>query len=234
MSGAEIIDVTFVDADTGEAFLKLKYPARQVPTSEVTLGKDHWLVVEATPSAGALRLVLRKVQYVDPATILFSLPTVADVIPEEVTEGGLGEALRLHEDDWLQLELVPREVVHRAAGDLDAVKAVLAQEREGLGFKRLHLRKGLAAPFAARELRLDSLRALFGAERPVAYSSGSQPLKDCFAFPLPSGASLYGQASDGRVVGLGLTARDDRALGRLDRLTLIDWCAGEVYEATHG
>ena len=121
----------------------------------MTLGKVDWLVLDTTPSwveeivkAGKVSLVLRKVQYVDPNTILFSLPTVADVIPEELVEGE--PALRMHEDDWLQLELVPQEVVGKAQRDLEAIKVVLASEREKAGFKRLHIRKALHSPFADR------------------------------------------------------------------------------------
>lgn len=238
MSGATIIDVTFVDADTGSPFLQLKLPLRQLSMTTMTLGKDDWLVVGATPAgeeeivrAGKVRLVLRKVQYVDPATILFSLPTVADVIPELTAEGDLAQAFRLSEDDWLQLELVPSEAIEQAQGDLEAIRAILANERKGAGFQRLHVRQGLPAPFGARELRVTTLRGLFGGERPVAYRGGSGVLEGCFAFTLPSGAVLYGQAQAGRVIALGLSAPDPDALARLDGLTLIDWCAAEAKRA---
>ncbi len=243
MSDTAIIDVTFIDAETSDEFMKLKVPLRQLPKRDTTLtiGKDDWLLVDVTPSrteeivkAGKASLVLRKVQYIDPNTILFSLPTVADVIPEEVTEGELSNALQMHEDDWLQLELVPKETVFEAQGDLEAVRAVLAQERQGAGFKRLHVRIELPAPFEEHARSLASLKALFGAVHPVAYKGGGGALKGCFAFKLASGVWVYGQAAGDQVSCLGLTAPDDEALTRLDGLTLIDWCAGEVYEVKHG
>ncbi len=237
MSDATIIDVSFTDAETGNEFLRLKMTVRQLPQREatMTLSKVDWLVVDVTPSrtedivkSGKVSLVLRKVQYVDPKTILFSLPTVADVIPEEVVAGE--PAFRMHEDDWLQLELVPQEVVGKAQPDLDAIKAVLATEREKSGFKRLHIRKALPSPFAARPLLLKSLREALGAERTVAYRSSRGVLKDCFAFGLPSGVWLYGQSRDGLVVGLGMTGRDDSAMRSLEALTLIDWCTAQVHQ----
>jgi hypothetical protein len=243
MSDTAIIDVTFVDAETGDEFMKLKVPLRQLPERDtaLTIGKDDWLVVDVTPSrveeivkASKVSLVLRKVQYVDPNTILFSLPTVADVIPEEVVQGDLSHALLIVEDDWLQFELVPREVVSKAEGDLAAVREVLLKEREGAGFKRLHVRKGLAAPFEGNGLTLPKLKATFGIPVSLAYRDSKGPLLGCFAFHLPSGAWLYGQESGGAVVALGLTSPDDEALGSLDGLTLIDWCAGHVYEVKHG
>jgi hypothetical protein len=235
MSDATIIDVTFVDAESGKTFLQLKLPLRQLATPSMTLGKDEWFIVGATPSdiaevekTGVVRLLLRKVQSVDPNTILFSLPTVADVIPEpEPTDRDLS-SFRLSEDDWLQLELVPSEVVAQAQPDLDAIRRVLDHERQSVGFKHLHVRKALPNPFAGQELLLETLQAEFGATRTVAYVGSKGVLPGCFAFDLASGATLYGQTNGPRVVSLGLSARDDEALARLGGLTLIDWCAAEA------
>ena len=228
MSDATIIDVAFIDVDTELEFLKLKYPLRQVPGLEsmLKLGKEEWLVVDVQQVAtGGVKLFLRKVlKSIDPGTILFSLPTVADEIPEEVP-GEQAGALRLHEDDWLQLELLPVEVVNQASTDLQAIRAVLASERRGPGFEQLHVRKGLAAPFAGHPLELRALRERFGTEHPIAYLKGKGVLKGGFAFLLPSGGSLYGQERGGQVVALGLTTRDPCPV---EGLTLIDWIAAEV------
>src|SRR5450432_3916528 len=123
--GARIIDVTFIDADSDKTFLALKLPARQLPETFATattlnLGKDDWQVVEAKPvtaaefiASGTLTLRMRKLQAIDPREILFSLPTVADEIPKP--RAAKGQLLfSLHEDDWLQLELVPAEVAAAA------------------------------------------------------------------------------------------------------------------------
>ena len=181
-----------------------------------------------------VRIALRKAEYVDPSTILFSLPTVADEIPEDLVAGAIADAVPLHQDDWLQLELMPRDVVPRTSAELAAIKKVLAEEREGVGFKRLHVRKAIPAPFEGSALTLGTLRTLFSPERRVSWLGIAGTLKDCFAFLLPSGAWLYGQERAGKIVALGLTARDAEAVDRLEGLTLIDWCAGEVYEAPHG
>lgn len=243
MSDTAIIDVTFIDAETNEPFMALKVPMRQLPERDtaLTIGKDDWLVVDVTPAraeeivkAGKVSLVLRKVQYVDPKTILFSLPTVADEIPEETVEGELHDALLIVEDDWLQFELMPKEALPKAQSDLDAVRAVLKLEREGAGFKKLHVRVAVPSPFDGQPFLLSTLTDLFKTPGRLAYRGSPGPLKDCFAFKLPSGVWLYGQARAATVVALGLTAPDDEALGRLTGLTLIDWCAGQVYEAPHG
>ncbi len=235
--GATLIDVTFVDDETGQPFLKLKLPARLLPSAFaahtlMALGTDDWAVLRATPgtadefiAAGRLELVMRKVQPVDPSTLLFSLPTVADEIPQ-VEEPAPADApvFRLTEDDWLQLELIPTAQRPQVQADLDAVQAVVTHERAGVGFKQLHVRKALPAPFARAPLPLADLRARFGPERPVAWVDHAGVLTGCFAFTLPSGAVLYGQARDGLVVALGLSALEPEVAASLG-LALIDWCA---------
>lgn len=238
MSDATIIDVTFVDAETAEPFLELKLPVRGLPKRDTTwtLGKIDWWIVDSTPErvedivkGGKVSLVLRKVQYVDPATILFSIPTVADLIPEEEVAGGsMANALILLEDDWLQLELVPRQLLPSLAAELTGVKEVLTNGREKTGFKRAHVRKAVPLPFATHPLALTTLQHTFGAERPLAYRGHSNPLKNCFAFGLSSGAWLYGQSAAGQVIALGTTTHDDEVLNRLEGLALIDWCAAKV------
>ncbi len=225
MSDVTIIDVTFIDAEQGTEFLKLKMPLRGLPDAQesITLGKDTWLVVDRVDDAAksTCRLFLRKAQKVNAHEILFSLPTVADVIPEEVVAGGsLSGALRLHEDDWLQLELLPAGL--DVSAELAAIRQVISQEKEGAGFKKLHLRKQFPSPFAGRGLRLEALRAQFGTEKPLVWKSGTAPLNNCFAFEFPGGTWLYGQAASGEVLSMGLTARGSTP--PLADVVLIDWC----------
>lgn len=236
-----IVDVTFLDADSGQTIMKLKLPARQLPESFATdttldLGQDDWQVVEARPvtatefiAKGALTLRLRKLQKIDPREILFSLPTVADEVPKGVPAEG-EVLLTLHEDDWLQLELVPAEVEAQLAADLTGVRRVLEHERKGPGFERLHIRKALPAPFGMRVLNVAALEQRFGARRAIAWLNQSGLVEHGFAFALPGGAVLYGVADGPRVAQLGVSRADAdvRALREAERLLLVDWCAAKV------
>ena len=236
MSDTRLITVTFVDAATNATFLELNMPARSLPEAfdaktVLDLGKAAWAVVSAEPAyflqLGRLRLVVRKVEYVDPSKILFSLPTVADEIPQlEAPPADLAEPFALAEDDWLQLELVPPARLPDVRVDLEAISAVLAGERQGAGFRKLHVRKALPAPFARDPLRLAALEQRFGAPRRIRYLSGPGVLAGGFAFTLPSGAVLYGEARDGLVHGLGLSRPTGEAseLG----LALVDWSAASA------
>src|SRR5688572_21762880 len=114
------IRVTFYSADTGQVFATSEIPASSLPESFLVattlhLGDEDWEVVSADPptaeefrKTGALSLRLRRVARMDPNEILYSLPTLSDAIPE--TDPGSRASgrrvLRLHEDDWRQIELI--------------------------------------------------------------------------------------------------------------------------------
>lgn len=237
---AALVDVTFIDADTGQTFLQLKVPARQLPerfdaATTLNLGKDDWHVIEATPAessafiaSGKLTLRLKRLDAIDVRDILFSVPTVADEVPKALP--GSGALLKLHEDDWLQHELVPVELEAALAHDLDAIRKVLDTERQGPGFKRLHIRKAVPAPFAQRVLPLATLEQRFGAPRTVAWSNAPGLVEHGFAFVLPDGATLYGVAHGPRVAQLGIDRRDAGLEGLCadERLVLVDWCRAET------
>ena len=237
---AAIVNVTFIDTDTGNTFLQLKLPARQLPDSFATattlnLGKDDWQVVEASPATsaefiarGALTLRLKKLQKIDPKDLLFSLPTIADPVPQPVP--GDGEPLlKLHEDDWLQLELVPAEIEPRLESDLLAIRRVLEHERQGAGFKQLHIRNAVRVPFAFRELPLAALEQRFGRRWPLAWHSSPGLARHTFAFPLVKGA-LYGTVDGPRVAQLAVDRADAdvRDFCLAERLLLVDWVRAAV------
>ncbi|MBK7862224.1 MAG: hypothetical protein IPJ65_27180 [Archangiaceae bacterium] len=232
--GARIFDVTFIDADSGQTFLRLKLPARQLPESFspatlLNLGKDDWQVVTAQPestqglaSGAAVVLTLRKVSAIDPRELLFSLPTVADEVPALTAEGRGEVLLQLTEDDWLQHELLPVELRARIDAELAAVREVLEHSRRGSGFERLHLRKALPRPFEGRALRVEALATRFGAPGVVAAQAGF--FEHSFAFAVPGGV-LYGEALEGAVRAMGLSSRavEVAALCADERLLRVDW-----------
>ena len=250
MSGAALVEVTFVDADSGVEFLKFTFPARQLPDSfaaqtSLNLGKDDWFVVEATPptaagfvASGKLRLVVRKAVRVDPRDLLFSIPTFADRVPLTTARpGGLEESrvLRLAEDDWLQLELVPntrQAIVH---AELAAIGRILSEQAEGPGFRKAHSRQATAAFFDKEQLSLDHVAALVGTpvRSPVAWRGSAEFVAGGFALRCEGGLVLYGEERDGWIAGLGLADRSGQgALAPLlagARLIGVDWCRAALF-----
>jgi hypothetical protein len=185
------ISVSFLDADTGASIAQSQVPVEDLPASfatrtTVSLGGADWTVERAEPAdsarfqtSGKLSLWLRRVQWMDPAKILVSLPTLADELPPTGASGlrPSDPVLELHEDDWRQIEFVARHHAPAIERACAAVRRIHAEERQGGGFRRLHIRKEIPQPIAGSQVRLAEITALVptGAPSPRALALGAPP-----------------------------------------------------------
>jgi hypothetical protein len=115
---ADLIEVTLVDAKSGQRFSTTELPVDQLPetfelSTTMHIGADDWRVERADPidragyvASGRLTLVLRKTESVDPSKVLFSLPTLEDALPP-MREPDSSSAYEMHEDDWRQNVRLP-------------------------------------------------------------------------------------------------------------------------------
>jgi hypothetical protein len=168
------VEVVFVDGDTGAQVGRARLSRDRVPESfdthtTVALGTTTWLVEHADTSSAAdvaagrrLVLTVRRVDAVPPADILYSLPTICDVLP--ASAGGAGiDRLQFHEDDWRQVEMVSRNLLDVVAGELQAIRGVYEgharRDASGslIGFEKIHVRtrpdSPLPGPPARRQLQ---------------------------------------------------------------------------------
>src|SRR5581483_4190115 len=75
-----------------------------------------------------------------------------------------GNVLELHEDDWRQVELVARSQGVEVCRCLGHIDRIYAEERTpGGAFRQLHVRTEVAEPLPDSRLRLEEVRAAFGA-----------------------------------------------------------------------
>lgn len=129
-----IVETLFIDVSNGEAMARAEMPVDMLPQSfeqETTMHiKDEdWTVIKAEPmtaeefsQTGKLVLTLQKVVKVPVKNIIFTLPTICDVIPPvlpDSTRQGQN-ILELHEDDWRQIEFI--SVSYRSAIDFELAK----------------------------------------------------------------------------------------------------------------
>jgi hypothetical protein len=227
------VHLVLVDAASGRSIGEVDLPADNLPesfaaTTTLHLGDSDWTVERAEPitraaaaAAGRLRLVVRKVERVDPRTVLFSLPTLENALPP--MQDGDGDALRIHEDDWRQLELVAARFEPEVVAELAAIREVHA-ERDGAGFRRLHVRERIPQPLAGTELPLASVSR--GPRRHLAFEGSSGIVAGGFAFDATEGA-LYGREEAGcAVVVAAWRAPLDvlAAVARGRQLLIVDWC----------
>jgi hypothetical protein len=230
------IRVVFVDAADGAEFGRAEVAADELPDSfeagtTLTLAGTEWSVEGAEPpvsadfrATGTLTLTLRRIDQLDPADLLFSLPTICDAVPS-------GEQLGdLHEDDWRQIEFVAAGLTDVVEAQFREIRAIYEQQAEFddddalLGFRRLHVREHPAAPLpglVSKRRLLDLLPA-----GPDTGQAGS--------FARTIGPVIVYGLSDGDAVSvLGVQFEDepDPALagplrGVMDtfHLALVDWC----------
>lgn len=241
----------FLAADGGRPIGEGDFAPDQLPESfeartTLEVAGHSWEVVKAEPmtraeyaETGRLTIVMRKIEItrVSPNDILYSLPTINDVLPA-IAPGStkLGKnVLELHEDDWRQVELISRELREIVAAELVQIRRILG-ERTGPGFKEIHVRKQPASPLVERHITFDSLvRALPNARQldGVAFTNVAGLVANGFA--IESGdMRVYGLVQDGSITTLALQQPAPAiphtlvGLASEQGLLLVDWCRGQL------
>jgi hypothetical protein len=235
------IRVELIEGATQQLLGAADLPVDQLPetfavATTMHLRGDDWHVEHAEPmtrdeylATGRLRIVLRKVERVDPKKILFSLPTLETTMPP-MRDGDASAAFVIHEDDWRQHELVAERFAPEIAVELEAIRVVLG-ERQGVGFARLHVRERIPEPLAGVELRLPDVRAAIGgdvARRELAFSGTAGVVDGGFAFVVGDAGAVYGREHGDRVVALGFARGVEPTafapLAKAHALAIVDWC----------
>lgn len=244
------ITLELIDHATGEIFAESEVALESLPERfegmETTLqvGGADWQVVGADPSTRAeaakakrVQLVLRKVVAVDPKSVLFSLPTIVDALPgETVAPPGAEVSIRLHGDDYRQVEFVHASQGLEVDAELADIARIKAEHRKGSGFDAIHVRKRIAEPLAGVKLRRAELEAALGTTSRLWAFKGGGVVADGYALP-DAEAVVYGVAHEGFVETLCVYGMLPDVVGRLHGvalahgLLLVDWCAGQRLRA---
>jgi hypothetical protein len=232
------VKVTFIDAQTGAALGTARLDAQQLPASflhptTMHLGSDDWTVRKADPPVreqfartGELILWLERETKVavDPRSILFSLPTINDRLPDEAHAADGSEAVLL-EDDWRQIELVHADHRQAISSEIEAIRLIHEHNRRGPGFEKLHVRSAVTNPLrtpsqlaapkpgdeppaAGERQTADALllRAL-SPVRPLRFDGhGHSRIRNGFAHDTSAGWLVYGTLADGCIEVLALHA----------------------------
>lgn len=253
----DLVHVQFVDQATGQVFAESPMPPGRLPESfeartTLHLGEDDWEVVEARPVTAAdfrrsrkLTLILRRVvlQKLGPGEILFSLPTITNDALPDVAAGSskLGrDVIEIHEDNWRQIEWIAGSESDAIAAELDAIREVHLHERNGVGFKRVHLRKAITEPLVGVSFTIRELQQVIGPQATwlpgFAYQDIAGIADSSFAVRMISSIELFGIAPGGvvqRVCFANTQAnnvpqpdvRNLAAFAAAHDLMLVDWCA---------
>jgi hypothetical protein len=110
-----------------------------------------------------LAATAEETQQIDPATILFSTPTLNDSLPSEfLAESAVsGACIRTHEDNWRQFEFVSKKFQLQIDEELAAIDSIWRDHSKPIGefhgFSDTHIRSAIPSPLGI-EFRSKSWR----------------------------------------------------------------------------
>lgn len=248
----QIILVKFINAANGQTVSESKADIDDLPDAfdterEVVIDGKSWEFLEAIPllktefaKSGRVEIRLRDLGLIDPAKVLFSLPTLDTDLPEiGDKECPREDRLIIHEDDWRQIEFISTSHLSGIESELRAIEKIFQESREGNGFREIHTRGEVGAPLYDTLLSFGKAKQSLGCRRElkgVSFAGITSSIENGFAFESEFGMTFYGQQSEGVVKSLCRTTRNnadldrDAAAKRLAEFTsahnliYVDWC----------
>lgn len=193
---------------------------------------------------------LQSPQKIDPKTILFSVPTLSDDIAalEQMDRALNGTDLAFHEDDWSQVEFLPKSLLPEIQRMLKEYKAFEQANRVQSGWRKVYVRKIERKPLISGAQSIQQLEKILGAKPGgalVLFSTGTAGgrVKDGFTLPLGGNVTLYGYTTSEGIPVLGASVGqnpDDsklvQAFTKLNSasgLVLVDWRTQMVLVSTN-
>jgi len=177
----------------------------------------------------------------DPKSILFSLSTICDVIPETdmVPAQGGRSPFYLHEDDWRQVEFVAGTDVSQVEREMAALEAFKRANWTGAGWKSVYIRKERPDGLASKRLPstlIDEIPHGPMHDLMIGTPPRVERVKGGFAADLGESVVIYGRHFQNDLLDLCLTQlpREDAStvvqnvlgLCRTFELRMVDWCGG--------
>ncbi len=242
------ITVTFINDATNTTIGVTQMSPNDLPESfeletTIQLAGSSWMVADAIPKNRAqyskfktLTLRLNELMYVDPQTILASLPTICNVIAPVGNHLLTGREVVLHEDDWQQFEFVSKQLVSEIDQEIESIRQIYANESVGGGFRRLHVRKLIDRSILCN-LTLNDLASFLNQPTldGVTYQRAKTRIESGFSITPAPGLQLYGLTQNGTISVLAIaeeTLKDVseqsitalKSLASTFDLELVHWC----------
>lgn len=250
------VHVEFINAKDKSVIAVSDMPPEQLPDSfaiDTTLDikNSKWSVVSADPvekskftQTGKLRVLLSPITMMPPGEILFSLVTISDNVGATIGDTLPSDKIfALHEDDWRQMEFVSQSFAREIRLEIADIQNIYQNERSGVGFKKVHVRKRIPNPFQSQPITLSDLEKFFRQQEKfesVGFQRTRGTIPNSFAWKLDRSLILWGVAdNNGRIVRLCVqgvpenenTLRFSETFSLLNnqyKLTFVDWCRKTV------
>lgn len=216
--------------------------------TELDLAGSHYVVVRAEPQtklefAKTKRLTvgLRRLESLDPKSILFSLPSICGTaLPRTSGSGMPGDVVILHEDDWRQCGFVASHQSDSIASELSAILWIHSDEAATVGWRKIHVRERIAhpLPIGTTWAKVTELLGDFDNVAGVAFGKRENIVVDAVGARLPDGVVVWSVEEAGMLSVLcveNLDGASKSTIAALERVAdglssaLVNWCRCQVY-----
>lgn len=249
------INVKFINAADGQVFAQTDLDAEQLPeTFELDtvmhIGDEDWSVEEAIPATAAefkqtkkLVLRLRKVEYMNPQDIKYSLPTVSSDFPP-LSEASLFDDFEeiIHEDDWRQNEFLSASEMPLINAEIREIMNIRENESTNVdgqfySFNKLHVREKVA--HSDLKIEYSKLKSLLKIEKSgrIKVEKNHGFVENGFALKTDS-AVYYGIMENDFVARFCMKIFSEDsideilALNKAFKLVFVNWCACDIIGET--
>jgi hypothetical protein len=244
------VKVTFIDDSThnviGESYMQ---PDQLPETFEVattmTLSDQEWSVVKASPANSMeftksrnLVLRLRKIEYLNPQNILYTLPTISNEFPPISETSAFTEfEFTIHEDDWRQREFLTRSALPVIDIEMEGIRHVWENDHQKIddkfnAFTNVHVRSKVGRPLL--KLSLESMLKFLSETRLGQLKiSGQGTVENGFVLKTEF-TTYYGIVIDNTIRELSIvdygegTNQEIILINREYDLVFVDWCNSNV------
>lgn len=250
---SKTVAVAFVDEVTGKQVAASDMPLDQLPDTfaldtELDLAGSHYVVVRAEPQTKAefaktkqLTVGLRRLEKLDPKSILFSLPSICGAaLPQRSVATISGDVVILHEDDWRQCEFVATSQSNDISAELSGIRQIHSDAAEAVGWRKIHVRERIAHPLPVGTTwsKVAELLGDFEHVGGVAFGQRENTVASAVGARLPNDVVVWSVEDAGRLTVLCVENLDGASVSTIAALkrvadglssALILWCRCQVY-----
>ncbi len=244
MSGK--INVTFVDDRSDTVIGTVDLSPDSLPPSfnqetKLYIDDANWAVMDAQPSTqaefvaqGSLTLRLSKVESVDPSKMLFSLPSLFDLLPESGSVDRDGTEFQVHPDGWRQVEYVSAKFADAVESEFSSILEIHETSSAASGWTKIHVRTEPLHPIS-EGLSWAELCGLFPSaiHKGLNFQGLNNRIENSFSLELKSGFCFYGLRNEDQIIVLALDQFSAPSCAEIEKmgaflksneLLLVDWC----------
>jgi hypothetical protein len=244
------IEVTFIDDSNGRSIGVTHIPANNLPESferdtTINLSGVDWQVNNARPKTRAqytksksLILWIDRIELMNPQNILYSLPSICDVVPGVNNKSLSGTELTIAEDDWRQFELISHKLADKVDTEIAKIQLIHETASVDVGWREMYVRTKPAIPIV-NNIALTHLASILKVSTKstgITYHGCQSPISDGYSFQLNDDFSIYGVAPSSKVQVIAIgqdfnVSPNAESIDRLQQLArkfnldLVHWCS---------